>query len=271
MKLKNLTTCIALLGAWMLLHACSARQEAAPAAENNTGTLKKAWHGNEEITYERRGAQNIFQGDILLADHQLTDKKPAATEGAGVLAAARWPQARIYYTINGNMYTANRQKITDAINHYNQKTRVRWIPRTNQSDYVVFIPGAANGYDGWAAIGRWGGVQNVSLDGRISLGSVIHEMGHSAGLYHEHTRKDRDRYIRILWNNIQQGQSHNFNIYGSGNDYGTFDFNSVMMYWPTSYSSNGNYTIVRANGSSFSYTRGGLTAGDVAALNAMYP
>ncbi|ASZ12049.1 M12 family metallopeptidase [Chitinophaga pendula] len=228
--------------------------------------------GTQELTYARKGGLNIFEGDIALSDQQLKlSSGGMQSEGAGVLAVDRWPQARIYYTIASNMYTANRQKITDAINHYNQNTRIRWIPRTNESNYVVFIPGASNGADGWAAIGMWGGLQNISLDAFISLGSVIHEMGHAAGLYHEHTRRDRDQYIRILWNNIQSGQSYNFNIYNSGTDYGTFDFNSVMMYWPTSYSANGQPTIVRANGSTFTYNRGGLTAGDISALNTMYP
>ena len=104
------------------------------------------------------------------------------------------------------------------------------------ANYVEFIFGSSSGSDGWAHIGYQGGKQTISLDQYISVGSVIHEMGHTVGLYHEHTRKDRDQYVKILWNNIQNGQSYNFNIYNSGTDIGPFNINSVMMYWPTSYS-----------------------------------
>lgn len=100
---------------------------------------------------------------------------------------------------------------------------------------------------------------------------MIHEMGHTVGLYHEHTRKDRDQYVKILWNNIQSGQSYNFNIYNSGTDIGPFNINSVMMYWPTSYSRNGLPTITRADNSNFTYNRTGFTTGDINTINAMYP
>jgi hypothetical protein len=52
------------------------------------------------------------------------------------------------------------------------------------------------------------GAQQVSLDdGCIPSGVpgiVMHELMHAAGFFHEHTRPDRDTYVTINFDNIQQ-------------------------------------------------------------------
>lgn len=232
----------------------------------NTANIKKGQLGGQAITYERRNGMNFFQGDIVLSDKQL-----AEGNSKGGASLSRWPGGKIYYTVASNMGSINANKITSAVNEYNSKTNTQWIPRTNQSNYVEFIFGSSSGYDGWAHIGYLGGKQSISLDQNISLGSVIHEMGHTTGLYHEHCRKDRDQYVSIQWNNIQNGQAYNFDIYNSGTDIGPFNINSVMMYWPDSYSKNGQPTIKRANGTTFTYNRTGFTTGDINTINTMYP
>ncbi|MBK1897887.1 M12 family metallopeptidase [Chryseobacterium paridis] len=234
----------------------------------NSQNIKKGQLGGQAITYERKNGMNFFQGDIVLSDEQLAGNESHNKGGATL---SRWPSGKIYYTVASNMGSINANKITNAVNEYNNKTNTQWIPRTNQTNYVEFIFGSSSGYDGWAHIGYQGGKQNISLDQNIDLASVIHEMGHTVGLYHEHCRKDRDQYVSIQWNNIQNGQAYNFDIYNSGTDIGPFNINSVMMYWPNSYSKNGQPTIKRANGTNFTYNRTGFTTGDLNTINSMYP
>lgn len=253
------------------LTSCSKNNEEitadAQASAVNQENIQQGQLNGQSITYIKKDGKNFFQGDIVLTDEQLKDQ-PQQKGGASF---SRWPGGKIYYTVASNMGSINANKITTAVNEYNNKTNTQWIPRTNQSNYVEFIFGSSSGSDGWAHIGYRGGKQTVSLDQYISVGSVIHEMGHTVGLYHEHTRKDRDQYVTILWNNIQDGQAYNFNIYNSGTDIGPFNINSVMMYWPTSYSKNGQPTIKRANNTNFTYNRTGFTAGDITTINTMYP
>ncbi|AZB23267.1 hypothetical protein EG339_00860 [Chryseobacterium bernardetii] len=234
----------------------------------NTANLKKGQLDGQEITYERKNGMNFFQGDIVISDQQLAENGASNKGGASLY---RWPNRTIYYTIANNMGSININKINTAVNEYNSKTNTRWVQRTNQSNYVEFIFGSSTGADGWAHIGYQGGKQTISLDQYISVGSVIHEMGHTVGLYHEHARKDRDQYVSIQWNNIQDGQAYNFNKYTSGTDIGPFNINSVMMYWPNSYSKNGLPTIKRADNTNFTYNRTGFTTGDINTINAMYP
>jgi len=61
---------------------------------------------------------------------------------------------------------------------------------------------------------------------------ILHELGHTLGLIHEHCRMDRDDYIHIIWENIKEKEKHNFiqrkgllNIY----DF-PYDYVSIMHY-----------------------------------------
>lgn len=63
--------------------------------------------------------------------------------------------------------------------------------------------------------------------------AVIHEMMHAAGFYHEHTRPDRDEYVEIIWDNIQDGMESQFEK-GDERSQDTkdipYDYGSVMHY-----------------------------------------
>ena len=55
-------------------------------------------------------------------------------------------------------------------------------------------------------LGRIGGEQTISIgSGCLQTGVVIHEIMHALGYPHEHNRPDRDNYINIHWDNIQEG------------------------------------------------------------------
>ena len=70
----------------------------------------------------------------------------------------------------------------------------------------------------WSYVGRAKGEQKVSIGpGCEFMGTIIHEIGHAVGFWHEQSRQDRDHYIRILKENIQTNAvdqfSKFFNIY----------------------------------------------------------
>ncbi len=66
----------------------------------------------------------------------------------------------------------------------------------------------------------------------------MHEIGHTVGLYHEHTRRDRDSRINVDTTNIKPTKLHNYKKYTTridypqmgGMDVGSYDHGSIMHY-----------------------------------------
>ncbi|GAA0773857.1 M12 family metallopeptidase [Roseibium denhamense] len=189
-----------------------------------------------------------------------------------------------------------RQAIDAAIEYVNANTDFRWVPKTSaDDDYVVFTGlEAPCDYEdtdrsqpvfcGRSKVGRAGGRQDIlftipSQQARnfIGRGTFVHEMGHAMGLFHEHTRIDRDEYVQINWNGIRESAKPNFvKRTSNGLEIGPYDFRSNMHYGArTGGILSGNLrarTIIpRPEGQTIGSLPSGYTRGDIDALGAMCP
>lgn len=207
----------------------------------------------------------IMEGDIILGSElQLFGDNAAAITGSNY----RWPNGEIPYKIQSGH--SARADILTAIETVNTTTTLCMVERTTEPDYVEFVSGS-----GCASyVGRQTGRQEI-LIGACGVGSIVHEICHAAGLFHEQTRQDRDTRVRINWNNIIAGKEHNFQKYSdrgySGADLGGYDFGSIMHYPATAFSKNGQPTIESLTSGVTFGQRTALSPGDISALHAIYP
>jgi Astacin (Peptidase family M12A) len=166
------------------------------------------------------------------------------------------------------------EKIRSTVDHLATYTCVRFVPRSNQRDYVHIIRDKGC----HSNLGRIGGEQQVSLgEGCVYTGTILHEFIHVLGYTHMHNHIDRDEYIDIKWDNIKETKKHNFEKVNTEEfgDFGTkFDYYSVMLYPPTAFSVNGENTIVSKDffSSFMRYIgqRKSLSSGDQTRINTMY-
>ncbi|GIY60157.1 astacin-like metalloendopeptidase [Caerostris darwini] len=124
-------------------------------------------------------------------------------------------------------------EIIKAILKWNKDIRViRYRPRIPllDKDYVMFF----NGTGCYSNLGKVGGQQPISLraNGCLTQGTILHEMAHTVGIIHEHDRPDRDKYIKILPQNIPQEwlPQYEKSSYEDVRILGPYDYYSVMHY-----------------------------------------
>jgi hypothetical protein len=117
-------------------------------------------------------------------------------------------------------------------------------------------------------------MQVISLGpGCAHFGIAVHEILHALGVWHEQSREDRDGNVQILWANILPGRAHNFEQrINDGDDIGPYDFGSIMHYPRRAFSKDpANLDAIVPHGGQTIGQRSGLSAGDIAAIRAMYP
>lgn len=219
------------------------------------------------ITCEKIDGNYFMQEDILIDVSQIVTTPFIKNATAVKSNSYRWKDGIVPYKIqSGHPYYSD---IKAAIAHINQKTNVQLIEQTYQNDYIYIGRKSKNSC--YSYVGRIGGEQLVNIGNGCGYGTIIHEICHALGLWHEQSRKDRDNYVTINWNNIQSSNKHNFEKHVDALTFGEYDYNSIMHYGKYAFSKNGQPTITCRNAGCDIGQRQGLSQNDIRALNAMYP
>ncbi|KAI6214298.1 Zinc metalloproteinase nas-8 [Aphelenchoides besseyi] len=195
--------------------------------------------------------QKFYRGDIRGRAQYISmrlnrSKLRSGVRRNGVISTIKkWPQARIPYVLSTQYNERERAVLARAFQEYHRKTCIRFAPKeTFDRDYLYI--GKIDGC--YSDVGKAGGRQELSLDdGCMQYDTIVHELMHSIGFYHEHERWDRDHFIQILWQNIDREAYDQFgrvdlaesSYYGEG-----YDYHSIMHYDSMAFSKNGRETLV---------------------------
>ncbi|XP_040266284.1 embryonic protein UVS.2-like [Bufo bufo] len=229
-----------------------------PPSEDVFSTIERMNKGSKK---------SLYQGDI------------AVKEGRSAITCTTgncfWPKASnglvsIPYTLDPQFTSIDRNVIAKAMLEFSTLTCINFVPRTKEADYLNVISDVGC----YSSLGRVGGPQDVSLDrnGCVLHGVVQHEFNHAVGFQHEHSRSDRDSYVKILWQNIVPGYNASFAKANTNNLGLEYDYSSVMHYGKYSFASNNYGQTIQPipNNNVDIGQRIGLSSLDVAKINRLY-
>ncbi len=212
----------------------------------------------------------VIEGDIIVAPANTDGGKAASLRGFGHdRLLERWPNGVIPYSFDAGITDEQRESVALAIAHYHDKTRILFVEAgadDGHSTRLIFRPiGGCASYVGRTDLEE----QDIFIE-NCSTGSIIHELAHVIGLYHEHTRRDRDNFITVKFDDVIERNRGNFEILTANTaHYGDYDYGSIMHYGEYFFSRNGNKTIEAPDGINIGQ-RDGLSGLDIATINRMY-
>uniref|UniRef100_A0A8C4VME5 Metalloendopeptidase n=1 Tax=Gopherus evgoodei TaxID=1825980 RepID=A0A8C4VME5_9SAUR len=189
-------------------------------------------------------------------------------------ASPKWPKRRgtvqIPYIISYKYDKPSVKIIKEAFADFARFTCIKFVPYSYQRDFISIMPMSGC----FSSVGRTGGMQVVSLAPaclRRGKGVTLHELMHVLGFWHEHSRADRDKYIRISWNEILTGFEINFMKSWNSNMLVDYDYSSVMHYGRYAFSMTGLPTIIPLSNPFVALgQRRNLSSSDIARVNKLY-
>lgn len=225
----------------------------------------------DSIPFRIEGNWAIAYGDVLLGT--VTAPKGVTTGNHRPEKPRLWDSAIIPYGIHADLQ--GKERVEAAIRYFNENTVVRFVPIEGpEEDAVVFVPDERNCA---SYIGRIGGMQPIMVADKCGTQELIHELMHALGFVHEHSRVDRDRYLEVVWDNIQADYWPQFAmvpdilIHEYRGRVFDFDASSAMLYPPTAFAKEKGLTTLKSKpGSQLNPATEGLSKVDRERLFYLY-
>lgn len=221
----------------------------------------------------------IIQGDIILPKSFAIDNNAEPFPRSDIFSSesitkdglhqdvvgGAWPGGIVPFTCHASLVAV----VNAAIAEWEKFTAVQFInfdPMLHRS-FAHFQPNSKNA----SPVGCYPGENPVLLRPSVSLPTVLHEIGHLLGLWHEHARHDRDNYILYMPENVHEGFRSQFDpIPGLPDSNIQYDFVSIMHYPSDMFAKPGTKTIERIDGKVLK-TNVSISIGDALKIMEIYP
>ena len=237
------------------------------------------WHG-VPVTYSVIDAQAIVEGDIILGTAAQLAASAPPQPGAGPDGFAAgdvvelWPLVGGVYQIPYTIETSA-TNLNAALAYVNTTLSgvIQFVPQTTETNYVTFNFDPSNTSGSCeSSVGMIGGQQFIGGSVSCAEATLVHEMGHTIGLLHEHQRPDRNTYITFNYANVDEPLvAGNFDFFAYNYQaIGLYDYASVMHYPPFSFTKNG-LTVLESIPPGIPLSNSaGYSAGDIDTIDRLY-
>ena len=241
--------------------------------------MKLAKTPARQIPYSKKPEESVIEfkvidglavayGDVLLGKPQ--EEIPMGRGWYDAPPVQKWDRSEIPYVISSDV--PNPSRIENALAYFREHTPIRFVPYEGQKDAVVFEVGTKHCL---SSLGRIGGLQSVKLSAECQTQEILHEIMHTLGFIHEHSRPDRDQYVQVQWNNIEKEYQDQFAIvpdtlFELGQNT-PFDYHSIMLYRPHDFAIKQDlFTLLSSGSEPISPTQSGLSDEDLKKVNRVY-
>ncbi len=170
-------------------------------------------------------------------------------------SSSLWPKvagvATVYYVIDSASDPNATPKIQTAISQFNSDFPevIQWVKWTSSDgpNYVDINLSASDTSGQCEALEGYEAKPAQPMTGSTdcTVGTILHEMGHIVGLWHEQSRTDRTTYVNVQYGNVIKGSWGNFEYLADNSQRLTnfYDYASLMEYPSFSFTSSGNSVI----------------------------
>lgn len=147
-----------------------------------------------------------------------------------------WPGGVIPYDFS-KLTASQQQTVLTAMQRWLETgAQIRFVPRTNEAEYVYFT-GKTDAGNNTSLVGfkkgRRAEINITAFWWGQGEWMPAHELGHVLGFFHEHERWDRDRYVTIHYENIKPGRQGDYDWVPRTNwivNTTPYDYYSIMHY-----------------------------------------
>lgn len=192
----------------------------------------------EELTQDNVSSLGLEKGTEMHEGDMLLLPGKASLLQRGVMDT--WPENIVPYCLDPDLDDAGKAAFLGAVEEYQKyvpcltfkEVGVAGPEKCEGAEDAIYV---VNTYSGcWSYVGPTrftGKSQPLNLGpGCAFHGIAVHEMGHAVGMGHEHSRPDRNTYVKIRSENVRDGQIDQFVMEKTGSTKEEYCEDSVMHY-----------------------------------------
>jgi hypothetical protein len=183
------------------------------------------------LLLQERVGDILYDTDDISIDHKMK---------AGLVFSRKWDRGVLPIIFDSRVTPREKYNFLEACKEWESIANIRCIAGDPSLKHIL-VKIEPKGC--FSAIGQGPSyskvrVLNLERIGCWSKRTIVHEIGHALGFFHEHQRKDRNKYLTILTTNIRPSAIANFfNLFWiSSNEF--YDYESIMHYKKNSFSKN---------------------------------